>query len=102
MGNQPVDVRRGSIYVLVIRASPEVVSAMSGVEFKRVRVAEGMSSLVERAAFKDSPFGVAGIDGVIPMVNKDIIGEVCCSLDGSACSGEKFGRSNMLKSECLM
>lgn len=32
---------------------------------------------MEGAAFEDSPFGVTDIDGVTPMVNKDIVGEVC-------------------------
>lgn len=31
MGNQPVDVRRGSIYLFVNRACPEVLGGMSGV-----------------------------------------------------------------------
>lgn len=71
-------------------------------EFSRVRVGKGVSPSLEGTAFKDSPFGVACIDGVIQMVNKDIIGEVCYSLYGSACCGEKFGGSNMLKPTCLM
>lgn len=45
-------------------------------EFNRVRVAKEVSPSLERAALSESPFGVAGIDGVIPMVNKD------CSLYG--------------------
>lgn len=61
-----------------------------------------MPSSLEGAAFKDSTFGVAGGDDVIQMVNKDIIGEVCYSWYGSACSGEKFGWLNMLKPTCPM
>lgn len=71
-------------------------------EINRVRVAKGVSPSWEGAALKDSPFGVAGIDGVIQMVNKDIIGEGCYSLYGSACSGQKFGGSNILKPTRLM
>ena len=57
---------------------------------------------MEGAAFKDSSSGVAGVDDVIQMLNKDIVGEVCYSLYGSACSGEKFGLLNMQKSACPM
>lgn len=39
---------------------------------------------------------------MIQMVHKDTTGEVCYSLYGNACSGEKFGWLNMLKPTCLM
>lgn len=42
MGNQPVDVRRGSVYLFVIRASPRVVGVV-WCEFSRVGVAKGLS-----------------------------------------------------------
>lgn len=48
-------------------------------EFSRAGVAKGVSPSLERAALSESPLGVAAIDGVIPMVNKDIIGGVCYS-----------------------